>query len=102
MTKINNGGTAFPATHYDPVREQMPDRESTTGTKWVNGVRPVDYPGSMSLRDWFAGQALAGMCAANPPLADSKASDEENLILLGISAYLIADTMLKARETATP
>lgn len=66
----NTGGPAFPYPSYDEGRQ-------------------VDqYPG-MSLRDWFAGQALAGM------LADSKVSDTvENLADL---VYAMADAMLKER-----
>jgi len=62
MTTINDGGPAFP----------IPDE---------------GWPG-MTLRDWFAGQALAGMLA-NP---DSWPEDR------GVAAYCYADAMLKARE----
>lgn len=43
----------------------------------------------MSLRDWFAGQALAGL---GPFL------ERYGAPLLGTRAYEIADAMLKARE----
>ena len=46
----------------------------------------------MTLRDWFAGQALSGMAipwnAGPGPLAQSRA----------VAAYTIADAMLAARE----
>ena len=48
----------------------------------------------MSLRDWFAGQVLAGMCA-NPNMI------KENVLLHAgnfDTAYAIADAMLAARE----
>lgn len=47
----------------------------------------------MSLRDWFAGQALSGMMA-------SEANGEPYTPAWGAErAYLIADAMLKARAT---
>ena len=64
----NDGGPAFPA------------------------MTPGGYctPG-MSLRDWFAGQALAGMLA-NEHLYCQPAADD---------AYKFADAMLAAREPST-
>ncbi len=43
----------------------------------------------MSLRDWFAGQALAGL------LADSAFNDSP--ARFGLAAYALADAMLAAR-----
>lgn len=43
----------------------------------------------MTLRDWFAGQALAGL-AASPMDMPAEA--------YGLTAYAIADAMLAARE----
>jgi hypothetical protein len=45
----------------------------------------------MTLRDWFAGQALAGMCA-DPDMGSNTAD------AIAGSAYSLADAMLKARE----
>ncbi len=51
----NNGGPAFPEARlvilWDPKDEN-----------W-HRVLEAERPGGMSLRDWFAGQALAGFCA---------------------------------------
>lgn len=44
----------------------------------------------MSLRDWFAGQALAGIDI------DRDLSDH-----IALKAYMVADAMLKVRETET-
>ena len=70
MSEINDGGPAFPVEW-----------------KTFNGGL-----GGMSLRDWFAGQALAGLlanteCHATP---EGYASD----------AYMQADAMLKAKEVS--
>jgi hypothetical protein len=72
--KINDGGPAFPGARHEQVRQH--DGSQT----WAD----VIYPG-MSLRDWFAGQALASFVPDTP---QNKAE----------AAYAIADAMLKARE----
>lgn len=49
----------------------------------------------MTLLDWFAGQALAGMLANGQP---------ESLGLVhatAVTAYILADAMMKERETRT-
>ena len=78
----NDGGPAFPVadTHH-------PDGQIQYGT---NG---------MSLRDWFAGQALAGMLAGYLPTLSRNASKTLNIDprTMGV-AYEIADVMLRARE----
>jgi hypothetical protein len=65
MTTINDGGPAFPRHAYD------------------------GHDG-MSLRDWFAGQALAGLL-------------REGIDIYGtgdtaVTAYKVADAMLRVRE----
>jgi hypothetical protein len=57
-----------------------------------------DAPGQrgMTLRDWFAGQALAGLMAnANMPFAPDYAECEPGQI--ADASYEIADAMLSAR-----
>lgn len=46
MTKIDDGGPAFPEAFWPTPQSDAPD-----------------YRPGMSLRDWFAGQALAGLLA---------------------------------------
>jgi hypothetical protein len=74
MSTINDGGPAFPRP-----ASQFKLNQSTHQAFPYNG---------MTLRDWFAGQALAGMLA-NP---DSWTGAG------GVMAYRYADAMLKARE----
>jgi hypothetical protein len=62
----NDGGQAFPAAHGGT-------------SSWHNG---------MSLRDWFAGQALAGIIAAQYDQVRSRDAEE---------AYQYADAMLATR-----
>jgi hypothetical protein len=71
MSTINSGGPAFPIA-------DVPYPNGNVQHGW-NG---------MSLRDWFAGQALAGMLANH----DSWTGDH------GVMAYHHADAMLRARE----
>jgi hypothetical protein len=85
MSEIDNGGPAFP-THAEPV---------------IGGY-PVPI-GGMSLRDWFAGQAMAAMLtgvvgrigAAKDVYA--YAAGPCNSVIVA-RAYAIADAMLEARK----
>ena len=90
MTKINDGGPAFPTP---PALMQM--REDGTAAS-------ITYSG-MSLRDWFAGQALAAVADTNPNLPDDPADgywpDAATLASRRAAwAYVQADAMLAARE----
>lgn len=69
MTKINDGGAAFPDVH-----------EGQTG---------------MSLRDYFAGQALVGLYASVRGPVQTR---PEDLAIDAGVAYSIADALLAARE----
>ena len=53
----------------------------------------------MSLRDWFAGQALVGQLAAGPQPPDEPACTCEEY---AESAYAYADAMLRARKVPVP
>ena len=59
------------------------------------------YATGMSLRDWFAGQALMGVipaCSQDTPIPGGSKEG-----LFALRAYAIADAMLKERGlTATP
>lgn len=83
---INDGGSAFP----------MPASEDH-----LRGGVCAEY--GMTLRDWFAGQALEAL-ANNSAIQDSyinpdhpDAHDEVGAELFAKAAYQIADAMLKAR-----
>lgn len=65
------------------------DEKSSDGSHWQS------HPG-MTLRDWFAGQALAGLMAnANTPFAPDHAECEPAQI--AGASYDIADAMLAER-----
>lgn len=67
MDKLENGGPAFPIE-----------------------FNSMDYNRGMSLRDWFAGQALAGLLADPEMNADPHPTAR--------CAYNYADAMLAARK----
>ena len=68
----NNGGPAFPQGKEE----------------WHSSI-----PEGMSLRDYFAGQALMGNISSNAP--GYEFNSHENL---ATQCYLQADAMLKARD----
>jgi hypothetical protein len=70
---INDGGPAYPC-HTNPLPGKL-----------------ANAPQGMTLRDYFAGQALTG-------LLTQPAEPEYGLRYFARSAYLMADEMLKARE----
>jgi hypothetical protein len=76
-TPINDGGPAFPLQDWD---ECIHSRRTETG---------------MTLRDWFAGQALAGF-AANPRMIDSRSP--ATLEIVSEWSFEAADAMIKARK----
>lgn len=79
--EIGDGGPAFPHEKYQRNNE---------------GQWGAFASGGMSLRDYFAGQALIGLCAnaeySNPWHVDFNPS---------LVAYSIADAMLAARKAPT-
>ena len=76
MAKIDDGGPAFPH-----MKRPRPD----LGT----GVTETFTDGGMSLRDWFAGQALRARYGNGSAMT---AEDAAHL------AYQLADAMLEARR----
>lgn len=71
MSTINDGGPAFPSTI-----QYFPDDKNANEEQ------------GMTLRDWFAGQALAGLLAHTGESERNRA----------VAAYRYADAMLRARE----
>jgi hypothetical protein len=79
---INDGGPAFPNFKTDPFSSKV----------------EICPQGGMTLRDWFAGQALAGICA---PLYDDESPTIWKHREFAKGAYMFADAMLSARKEAT-
>jgi len=85
---MKDGGAAFPRTG-----EHV-------------GNKHFDAPG-MTLRDWFAGQALAGICANQDAMSGAVAVGEKfpqvegaAVKFLAALAYDYADAMLSTREAS--
>lgn len=76
MTKTNDGGPAFPHDN-----QELGDRHR------------VAQPG-MTLRDWFAGQALVGLMS-DPGLRPDKLAEFQHM---AVRLYQVADAMLAERE----
>ena len=76
----NDGGPAFPQV-----------------ANWDRLVGTFDVHGGMTLRDYFAGQALiaVGAAAAN---ANHPGFTAEHFRPMARAAYALADEMLRARE----
>ena len=82
--KIKDGGSAFP----DQGQILLPNGQ------WSDSWSP-----GMTLRDWFAGKALVGMMASDPPnWNDSGGLKKSEVRAVAQEAYQMADAMLAARE----
>lgn len=86
MAKIDDGGPAFSR----PAHIEYDD--------WKNRERVTYGSVGMSLRDWFAGQAL-GVLVAEFMKIDSAWHDYDDV---ASSAYGIADALLRARRAQSP
>jgi len=81
MSKVDNGGPAFPRTgNFTPDGEPRFDSVSLDG---------------MTLREWYAGQALAGLCA-NSALIDNVTSVSASAVARWSNE--IADAMIAERK----
>lgn len=77
MSDIYEGGPAFPASHFDLAEGEH----------------------GMTLRDYFAAKAIAGILAGGPEVIVPMSSGPRGKPAeLGAAAYDIADAMLKARQ----
>lgn len=78
MTKMDDGGEAFPITH---------EQYDIDSQRWR-----VVSTGGMPLRDYFAAKAMAGSLAGEPG---------PHLVphTLARDSYAMADAMLKARQS---
>ena len=83
MKTTNDGGNAFPTPMFTRQADGMPMSSQEYGL------------GGMTLRDYLAGQALAGLCV--PGLKDGPITNWEFDKIAPV-AWKAADAMLAARE----
>ena len=88
-----DGGAAFPAEYYSP--ETFMELRTTEGVFKAREMATGVSQG-MSLRDWFAGQALVSAGATVE--AQPGATLEDVATELAKVSYLVADAMLAERE----
>ena len=82
----DTGGPAFPAKlDAPPLGEGLQ-------------ARAFNHTSGMSLRDWFAGQALVGMGTWMPNVGTGLLQHPDTLRTRAEWAYAQADAMLTARE----
>jgi hypothetical protein len=81
MSRITDGGPAFPTDEYYDERRIGCER-------------------GMSLRDWLAGQALAGWGESYHSIAWARCGRTPTAADIAATCYAVADAMLKAREQA--
>ena len=89
---INDGGSAFPL-QIEHIQSIANERGETV----ANAARSLGYDPGMTLRDWFAGMAIGSCLSAQcpPGLAQGSKEHREQSVA---AAYLIADSMLAARQ----
>lgn len=88
MSTRNDGGMAFPA--IDRFEGGL-DRDNNQNFYAVGS-------NGMSLRDYFAGQVLAGWNEGYHSIAWKVGEETPGLIAIAATAYQIADAMLRERE----
>ena len=86
MSEKNNGGPAFPCKKIVSYQTSLFSSEA---------IPVYEEVGGMTLRDWFAGQALAGMATL---YAVAGGASEDIAKANATVSYLMADAMLAERD----
>lgn len=99
-TQPNDGGQAFPGILGQDGHGNTTRIETPNGGDWIT------HNQGMSLRDWFAGQALAGTTSESEAMKFFMAKGKNEYAaayrLLAEDSYTIADAMIEARNKPTP
>ena len=90
MSDKPNGGPAFPEVRSVDCDGDIARIDRDEQSEYGVYIRSV---GGMTLRDWFAGQALAGAAS----LFQRKPTTEE-IVAVAEQLYLLADAMLAERD----
>ena len=88
---IEDGGSAYPGIQGESGYGNSTSYQTLNGQSWIN------HNQGMTLRDWFAGQALAGMLSMEG--LQQKIGDRLlTLDDVAAAAYDYADRMIQARK----
>lgn len=79
------------------MSEQPKDGGPAYPQRVHSGMTYTDHPG-MTLRDWFAGQAMASLILVPATAAIARQDGNLPSKTLALAAYEAADAMLAARE----
>lgn len=91
MPAFDDGGPAFPTEQFD---EAMFARKAPVVGSMQAAEIATSLTGGMTLRDWFAGQALSGLMA-DPGLRPATTDEFDHMAR---RLYQVADAMLTARK----
>ncbi len=83
-----DGGPAFPAP--SKIGSPFTRSGSYQNGGWTEIITEINTQPGMSLRDWFAGQALAGFCSIK-----ELSPEQVSQVISGV--YRLADAMLAER-----
>ena len=98
MSDRNDGGPAFPS-HTEHLTIQDPNKPyngDSTSPDWNPNISY--YPDGMSLRDYFAAQALQGFCEKVDPYSEYPDSLQKRIDFIVRYSYYAASVMLKERN----
>lgn len=100
MSNINDGGPAFPASPSDTWLSDTPHG----GGGWASSYG-IETPQGTSLRDWFAGKAMAARISNHNVLMSISAIAKQDGTTLQATiaalSYATADAMIAERAKAT-
>lgn len=100
MSNINDGGPAFPASPSDTWLTDTPHG----GGGWASSYG-IETPQGMSLRDWFAGKAMAALIGNPAALkAINEIAQERSKTpaeMVSLTSFDFADHMLAEKAKAT-
>lgn len=83
-------------SHFDRQKTPTPKLAFPALVDLGTGLQCADF--GMTLRDWFAGQALAVSLANIRPQEQPRGGYAEWIEVVARDAYLYADAMMKARD----
>ena len=101
MSNINTGGPAFPVDRQTAHGIAIHEVGTKNEAAYIEAVARLSH--GMTLRDYFAAKAIQGLLANQGPYGEDRPKpykeDVMNVDEISQYAYVMADAMLKARES---